>query len=196
MFSVQQIKDVGKGLVLRPWTDLRGISNSSAAKSTIFIPLLGYWIVFNESVARWLTLIHPLADSGPHVSYRLLWTYIGLTFIALGTFLYAIFCPPEVKKYRDYQDYINGDGNAMTRSTIDTMLDHLEAQGYSELRDGVTRVAREDGDADVMDVYFHYSNEGSPAARLAVTLLYYAGFGILAALSVQIFLRVLVLTFS
>jgi hypothetical protein len=47
-------------LLVRPWTDLRGISNSNAAKSTILIPLIGYWIIFNESVLSWLQLAHPL----------------------------------------------------------------------------------------------------------------------------------------
>lgn len=185
-----------KGLFVRPWTQLRGIANSSVAKSTILIPLIGYWIIFNEYIAGWLRLILPFADSGPHVSYRVLWTYIGLTFFALGTSLYALCCPSEVKKYRDYQDYINGDGNAMTRSTIATMLEHLERNGYAELRGAVEKMTRDDGDADVMDVYFHDRNESSPLARLIVTLFYYLGFGILGTLSVQIFVRVVVLAFS
>ena len=47
-------------LATREWTDLRGISNSSAAKSTILIPLVGYWIIFNEYVVNWLQLAHQL----------------------------------------------------------------------------------------------------------------------------------------
>jgi hypothetical protein len=51
-FYLNSIQDV----VSRPWSDLRGISNSYAAKSTILIPLVGYWIIFNENVAKWLNL--------------------------------------------------------------------------------------------------------------------------------------------
>jgi len=88
-----------------------GISNSSAAKSTILNSAARYWIIFTEGIVNWPRLTHPIADSVTHVSYKLIWTYIVLTFIALGTFVYAIFCPPEVKKYRDYRDYVNGDGD-------------------------------------------------------------------------------------
>lgn len=180
-------------VVLLRWTSLRGISNSSAAKSTIVIPLLGYWIIFNETIAGWLRLISPLSDGGPHVSYRLLWTYIALSCIAFGTFLYAIFCPPEVKKYADYQDYINGDGEAMTKSTIETMLAYLESKGHYELREGVAGMARAEADGDIMDIYFQDANEQAPAARLTVTLLYYLGFGILGILSIQVLGRVVVM---
>jgi hypothetical protein len=137
-----------------------------------------------------------MADDGAHVSHRLLWTYIGLTFIAIGTLVYAFWCPPVIKKYGDHQDYINGDGEAMTRNAISQMLNDLEEKGYLELRDGVMKSPREDGDADVMEAFFIDSNRSYPAARLAVTLLYYVGFFILGVLSLRILFHVTALLVS
>jgi hypothetical protein len=45
--------------VLR-WTVLRDIGNSAPAKLTILIPLVGYLIIFNEHVLKYLELSHQL----------------------------------------------------------------------------------------------------------------------------------------
>jgi hypothetical protein len=177
------LRDLTK-IVVRPWTDLRGISNSSAAKSTILIPLVGYWIVFNESAVHWLQLAHQLGGSDPmdRISPRLLWLYMALCAIAAGTFIYALRCPPEVKKYGDYKDYVNGDGPAMTMLTLKEIEESLEREGYYEL--GPTHKN------DMLDVYFSHLNLLHPASRLVVTILFFFGFTILTVLSAQVFIRV------
>jgi len=152
--------------------------------------------LFNETIAGWLRLIGPLADSGSHVSYRIVWTYIGLSLIAAGTFIYAVWCPPEIKKYGDYRDYVNGDGTAMTKSALTEMLDYLEKKGFYELRDAANSTARNDAGKDIMSVYFNFRNERYAPARFAVTVLYYLGFTITGWLAAQIFWRVLLLAFT
>jgi hypothetical protein len=89
-----------KELVSRPWSDLRGVSNSYAAKSTILIPLIGYWVIFNESFVRWLNLAREFvgAHTIDRISPRILWLYVALCAIALGTLVFAKWCPREVKK--------------------------------------------------------------------------------------------------
>jgi hypothetical protein len=173
-----------KEIVVRPWTDLRGISNSTAAKSTILIPLIGYWIMFNESAVRWLQLARQLGggDTGDHISPRLLWLYMALCAIGVATFIYAWRCPAEVKKYGDYKDYVNGDGPAMTSSTIDDIRSTLEKIGYYELGPAEER--------DLLDVHFGYLNSLRPMSRFVVTALFCLGFAILTILSSQVFVRV------
>jgi hypothetical protein len=78
------------------WVRLRFVSNSSAAKATILIPLVGYLVLFNEKVVDFLNLIKEL--NGTHdagVSYRLILLYLGLCGIALGVMIYGWFCPNE-----------------------------------------------------------------------------------------------------
>jgi hypothetical protein len=117
----------------RPWSDLRGISNSYAATSTVLIPLVGYWVIFNESVVRWLNLAREFvgAPAADHISSRVLWLYVALCAIALGTLIYAKWCPLEVKKYGDYRDYVNGDGPAMSISTMEDIGKQVELWGYA-----------------------------------------------------------------
>jgi len=67
------------------WTQLRSIGNSTPIKSTIFIPVLGCAIIFNEQVVHLLQLSRERLDvkfffgqsvplaSEPNISWRLLW---------------------------------------------------------------------------------------------------------------------------
>jgi hypothetical protein len=167
----------------RPWSDLRGISNSYAAKSTILIPLVGYWIIFNESIFPWLQLAQQIGGHLPSDHTRVRWFYMGLCAIAGGTFLYALRCPPEIKKYGDYRDYVNGDGPALTMASLQDIVEDLEKSGYNELSGA--------GKNDLMAVHYYDLNKSREMSRVVVTLLFAAGFLILTWLSLRVFAMVL-----
>jgi hypothetical protein len=163
----KMVSFVSKVASLVPWTDLRGISNSNAAKSTILIPLIGYWIVFNQSMVQWLQLAHQLVgnDQSDHISPRLLWLYMALCAIGAGTFIYGLRCPAEVKKYGDYKDYVNGDGPALSNQALMEIRKSLEDEGYHDF-----------GPAhkiDVLNVHFSHLNLLHPASRFFVTALFF-----------------------
>jgi hypothetical protein len=174
----------------RPWSDLRGISNSYAAKSTILIPLIAYWAIFNESVVKWLNLARefvgaPVVDG---ISPRILWLYVALCVIALGTLIYGRRCPPEVKKYGDYRAYVNGDGPAMSASTMDDIEKDVERRGYA-LEGKITR-------PDYLEINFHELNVSNPVSRWSVTVCFAFGFGVLTILSGQVFWKVIHLLYQ
>jgi hypothetical protein len=103
----------------RPWTDLRAISNSYAARATILIPLIGYLVLFNDNVIHYLEIareLDPAANPG-RISARLLWVYFGLCTVSVGALLYAIWCPYEVKTHGDAMSFIK---DAQTTVTNDT----------------------------------------------------------------------------
>ena len=173
-----------RGLATREWADLRGISNSYAAKSTILIPLIGYWIIFNDYVVNWLRLAHQLEGipATDHISPRVLWLYMGFCAIALGTLIYALRCPLEVKKYGDYVDYINGDGPVLKALDTQAIVEELEKAGYD------ATFAKDD---DLLYMHFDYLNNLYPRSRLFVTVCFVFGFAVLSILSAQVFVRVL-----
>jgi hypothetical protein len=174
--------------VSRPWSDLRGISNSYAAKSTILIPLVGYWIIFNETIFGWLHLAQQLGGHQPSDHTRVRWFYMGLCAIAGGTLLFAWRCPPEIKKYGDYRDYVNGDGPAITKASMQDIEDDLVKSGYSELDGYYSK-------NDKLAVHFYDLNKSEEASRIAITILFAIGFLILTTLSLRVFAMVL-LTWS
>jgi hypothetical protein len=87
------------------WSNLRAIGNLSAAKLTVLIPLIGYMVIFNEKFLPYLQLsVHIFggqADVGgqAQVSWRLIATYYGLCFLGVGSIIYQLFCPIEVKRF-------------------------------------------------------------------------------------------------
>src|SRR3954454_24281518 len=90
-----------KGWLKTPlWVRLRSVSNSTAAKATILVPIIGYLIIFNEKVVEFLNLAKSVEMyGGVEVSYRLILIYLGLCAISLGVAVYGWFCPSEVKHY-------------------------------------------------------------------------------------------------
>jgi hypothetical protein len=169
----------------RPWSDLRGISNSYAARSTILIPLIGYWAIFNDRLVDWLNLAREFvgAPITGQISTRVLWLYMGLCAIALGTFIYALRCPQEVKKYGDYKDYVNGDGPAMSDNTMDDIQKQVEDAGYALERP----IAKQ----DYLELHFRELDYSEPISRFAVSVCFAFGFSILTVLSGQVFWKVL-----
>jgi hypothetical protein len=65
-----------RGLFATPlWVRLRFVSNSTAAKATILVPLIGYLILFNEKVVEFLNLAKDIGShGGAEASYRLIST--------------------------------------------------------------------------------------------------------------------------
>jgi len=85
-----------------------------AVKLTIAIPLVGYSIIFNESLLHYLDLSrelfgqpHTSGASAAHVSWRLLVLYFGLCFIAAGAALTAGTVQTKSSPTDCRGDYIN-----------------------------------------------------------------------------------------
>jgi hypothetical protein len=94
------------------WHRLSGIGNSTPAKLTIIIPLVGYLILFNDKLQAWLRLssaIAAVAAPANGVEPRLLFIYFGLCLIALASFVFSCACPFEIKKYSSPESYIEGE---------------------------------------------------------------------------------------
>jgi hypothetical protein len=111
-FEVGMTSDRGAWRKFMLWHDLRSIGNSSLAKMTIVIPIVGYLVLFNEKLQDYLQLSHELLahqQAGSSGLPRLLAIYFGLCFVAMASTLFALFCPLQVKKYATAEEYIAGD---------------------------------------------------------------------------------------
>src|SRR5258708_26382115 len=123
------------------WSRLRSIGNSSLAKSSIVIPIIGYLILFNEKLQDYLRIssdllgyAHPEASSLP----RLLFIYFGLCFVAFASALFSWFCPLQVKKFASVEEYIAGDEPYLTfhiQGSIERELETGDAEARGLLND-------------------------------------------------------------
>src|SRR6185436_14747449 len=62
------------------WQTLRGLGNSTAVKLTIFIPIIGYLVIFNETVVKYIDLSQRFLgqSSETYNEWRLIFVYFGL----------------------------------------------------------------------------------------------------------------------
>jgi len=188
------------------WVRLRFVSNSTAAKATIVVPLIGYLIIFNETIAQFLNLARSVeAHNGAEVSYRLILIYLGLCAISVGVLIYGSFCPDEVKQYPSASAYVLGDGPSLRGYVINNIGKLLEmsaqrptlAASSDELQEKSRRglpIADEDYERyriEVLHLHFEYLNESHPLARKFCFGFYVLGFGLLAIPSAIVFWRVI-----
>src|SRR5262245_56560908 len=110
------------------WDRLRGLSNSGPVKLTPLIPIVGYLILFNTSLEQHLELVFDRgAISG---TWRLYAMYFGLTAIGLGSALYQIRCPAEIKQHGAAWEFVNREASALNQNREEWYTEHLVFQRY------------------------------------------------------------------
>jgi len=133
------------------WSRLRGTGNSLPVRLTVLIPVVGYLVIFNSYIVKYLELAKEFggaqAMDNASVSPRLLLIYFGLCAVALGSVIYDRFCPDEVKHFGTSAAYVGGDG----RSIGDFVLESIEAtlwssvfvRRYTDMRDKLESIRRD-----------------------------------------------------
>jgi hypothetical protein len=197
------------------WTRLREIGNSPVVRLTIAIPLVGYFIIFNESLLHYLDLSRELfgrhsdvaGASGAQVSLRLLLLYFGLCFVAAGAALYGWYCPGEIKSYRLASDYVasvlvnlGGIGFGRIEAALENgsdlaqrgLRDWREVQNFRPTPQTDEQFATRLTEAKkgVLELHFDSLNRSHPIARVACAICYAIGFTALLIPSLDVFLRV------
>jgi hypothetical protein len=189
------------------WSAFNTISNSLAARCTILIPLIGYLIIFNESVVKYLNLVSELGGStertGLVVSPRLLLIYFGLCAIAVGVMLYSRFCPNGVKYYGSSNAYVGGVQGSIKRLALDEVEAALKnSEEYRPYFHDVSErfhrplqtVATEEELGvyinGILHLYYRLQNSSNPTIRGLVAVLYTLGFVCLLIPSLGVFYRV------
>jgi hypothetical protein len=93
------------------WHRLRTLGNSTAAKLTILIPLVGYLVLLNDKVVNYLELSERIFGQATTAGSlnKLLAIYVGLVCVALASAIFALCCPLEVKKYASAEEHVAGE---------------------------------------------------------------------------------------
>jgi hypothetical protein len=190
----------------RPWSQLRSVTNSSAAKLTILVPILGYWILFNESARTYLKLVHEVGGSSADVSSRILVVYVGLVFVAAGAAIYQFKCPPDVKHFGDPNAYVGAVSGTIRdyaqEKIIVALLNSEFEREYIRVRERYENTSPEamagllaDNqmerlNKDILYVNFDMLNESGKLWRRIVGWLYLVGFGLLLLSSATVLGRI------
>ena len=200
------------GLLSMPprWNELRKIGNSPAIRLTPLFPLVGYLILFNGALGPYLRLAEQFMGVGaeqqpPQIATKLLWIYLGLIFLALGSAIYAIFCPDDIKAHSMASDYVASE--APTVSQVDPIFERLRGTKFeARAVEATQKLAPRNLSADyalsdwyrdreiwakgLLRIYFDYHNDRFPWARWATSIAFAVGFLALAWPSLLVFVKV------
>jgi hypothetical protein len=180
------------------WNDLRRIGNSPIARASIAVPVLGYLILFNSEVIKFLNL-HGSVCQDCTVPWRLHLFYFACCCFASGSVLYAWRCPLVIKKYGVANDYFETEktyfcGNLrylfhqFEQDGLDpadpTDLRSLALQRFNLHADRVHELV------GLMGQYYFVENRKEFASRMTVAIAYGLGFFFLAIPTVWTFVQV------
>jgi hypothetical protein len=174
------------------WSQLRTIGHLPLMKATIFVPLIGYLIIFNETIAKYLHLVWE-KDATPPVSTNLLLVYFGLIFLSAGSTVYAFRCDRRVDQYGSAEAYIGGDGPNISAVTLGFFENEVTGAGYdlqAWQEDGISPVGKVDSRKDILWCMYDKWDTASPIARLITTIFYIVGFLFLLIPSARVFWEV------
>ncbi|MGB9369131.1 MAG: hypothetical protein WCE79_24275 [Xanthobacteraceae bacterium] len=175
------------------WVTLRSLGNSRAAQLSVLFPAIGYLILFNDQIARFLSM-EALDGHLNQVSVvtalwrnKLYFVYFGLMAMGIGSAIYQVACPYIVKKHGDWADYVRVDGDSISDAGAKQLATALEAtyQSFWPLEE------RENATVDLMRNWYGYQSSTQPIARYSVTILFLLGLGLLAVPSVLTAVKVL-----
>jgi len=202
-------KGLKRGKVFPSWGVLRSIGNSRAAKLTILIPLVGYFILLNDTVIKNLELSEQIfgVPTGATLT-KLLLIYCGLVCVAVASAIFAIWCPLEVKRYASAEEYIAGEETFQSQRTIGVVQNRLmigddiaraenaayierhEARPTPQTLEELRRRAR-DLVRVQLNLYYEMLDRSRWTARWAAALFYLSGLTLLVIPSAMVFWKVM-----
>ena len=201
-----QIKAWHTGLFLRRpyWTSLRSVGNAPAAQAVILIPILGYWIIFNEHIAgRYANLTGEVIQGAQgNPPWRLFLTYFALCFVAVASAFYRWRCPSEIKLYPAESEYvgrISPEISGIELMRVKWRLRTVMKKASVDMSDYKKQLKRHPlhsfkppamASREIPLSVLKLCNRSSPIARMIVITFYAVGFLILFLLSLEVFWRV------
>ncbi|MER8752427.1 hypothetical protein NKH57_24730 [Mesorhizobium sp. M1050] len=115
------------------WSFIANFGQSPAVRLTILIPFIGYLIIFNQNLQSYVGLVFdrieyvsiPQSSSGEHATLRFYNLYFGLLFLGIGSFLYTIFAPRQIKQHPLVADYVKYMDSIVTENLTRASLNNL-----------------------------------------------------------------------
>lgn len=119
------------------WSTLRIFGNSRLVRATISIPLIGYMIIFNEEIVRFLNLAPDIVQgqvldatlvASADGLNRLKLIYLGMCFLGSASFLFIFCCPKEVAASGTINEFIAAERLIATPASVLELKQRLLAR--------------------------------------------------------------------
>jgi hypothetical protein len=188
------------------WGKLRLLGNSSIAQSTIAVPILGYFILFNSDVVEYLRIHTDFCEGrGCGVSWRLYFLYFGCFFVAIGASVYGVFCPTVAKIYQGASNFFEAEKTYFSGpSNLKYLFELIEKEKGAPAADpfqlkthiiaahAALNTAHAPALADIMGEYYVLQNISKRRMRILSFLSYCFGIGLILVPTFFTFSQILV----
>jgi hypothetical protein len=190
------------------WSTLRPVGNSWATRLTILIPLVGYFIIFNAKFSQYIELIteiggKPQSEFSLSVPPRLFQIYFGLCFIAAGSAIYSLFCPPVIKRHASAGEFVREEGDHLGEYAIGQIGERVRRSEFAqELADFHTRMnnrisqdfspqeAFAQTKSATLQIFYFWQDLRYSWLRVFAAVCFIIGFVMLVLPAIHIFLKV------
>ncbi|HDY8174068.1 TPA: hypothetical protein RQL04_004575 [Vibrio vulnificus] len=160
-------------LIVPKWCGLRLVGNSKVVKLTMFMPFIGYLILFNNEIINYfalsksaLGLEEAITES---ISFdRLYQLYFGLMLVGVASMLFSIFCPPIVKANDDEYSYYEKEIFSMTTKRLSQISESLAKSVNEEQKSQLKSLT------DRYNRAFDYAHQQKSSGNVAVGEVYSA----------------------
>ena len=122
---------------------------------------------------------------------KLYYVYFGLLNLGVGSAIYQLSCPRQIKKHGDWEDYVRVDGPSMNSAFI-VALGQILGRDYDN---DVFDVGGSHSELKITYLRQHYTILSAEAkyARVAVTCFFFSGLGLLSVPSLMTVIKIVVL---
>lgn len=177
------------------WSQLRAIGNSRAVQASIIFPIIGYVIVLSSTLTSVIDggLAGQASDHARDLwsrlwALKLYFVYFGLLNLGVGSALYQLRCPRQVKKHADWEDYIRLDGEAMHEKDIIALGKIIDRDYYGDMNSLV-------GSSEVLKSYylreyFAIQSASKKYSRITVTIFFSLGLLLLSIPSAMTVIKI------
>lgn len=198
------------------WELLRSFGTSKFAKLSIFVPVFGYFIIFNDafvslisSSMEWACIAFHGAACGEgglagldddFMLRKVVNIYIALSAIGLSTMIFQGLCPHEIKKFWHVENYVSENTKVFHHEfnrRIRTILDKTMPEDTSRIQETFNQYKQHDRpkasemyDRDILSLWFTFQNIRFEAARWVCFVLFGVGVLLLSCPTIAVFLKV------
>lgn len=141
------------------WHLVKIIGGSYFAKLSVFMPFIGYLIIFNAQIAQWLDLTPQLNAMPISPMYRLYSLYFGMLLSGIASFLFLYACPNCIKHYSGLADFV--------RKQIDCMDTFAAGSLKNDIIELSAKQGRQFMIARAQDLHQKFINAETNAYRLS-----------------------------
>ena len=143
------------------------------AKISIAVPLIGYFILFNDGIVKYLHLNTAVCGGDScEASWRLLFLYFAGCAYGLAGALYALYCPITIKSYSSAAEFLETEGPYFSNPRHLDYLLILTRDDGGKLTQSATTLFNQEGNfqrplhggelAEIMGNYFLSQNYKRP----------------------------------